>query len=44
MDGFCQYRRYWLKEDYDHTTEITRKTLKKIFYHQYQINGKIMTQ
>ena len=28
--GFCQYRRYWLKEDYDHTTEITRKNIKNI--------------
>ncbi len=27
--GFCQYRRYWLKEDYDHTTEITRKNIKE---------------
>ena len=26
--GFCQYRRYWLKEDYDKNITINRKNLK----------------
>ena len=26
--GFCQYRRYWLKENYDQNLVITRKNLK----------------
>ena len=27
--GFCQYRRYWLKEGYDKNITITRKNLKE---------------
>ena len=26
--GFCQYRRYWLKENYDHSIKISRENLK----------------
>ena len=26
--GFCQYRRYWLKENYDKNTRINRENLK----------------
>ena len=26
--GFCQYRRYWLKENYDKNTKINRENLK----------------
>ena len=26
--GFCQYRRYWLKEDYDKNIKIERNNIK----------------